>query len=166
MAEDTYLTGVHHGLADINHRSLRNCLGNRCFSLAVLALEAGDKNDIQTTNAIDYCIDGVIYQKATIQDLNQTVTDSYGDVATQALGTKCWYCFTLDASGNVEAYKGQDDDILNLPAHPADECCFGLLSLITTTVSFTMGTEDYDTASFTDVFYDCACLPSAPPAVL
>ncbi len=163
---DTYLTGRHYGLAGINHAALRNCIGNKCFSVHALALEAGDKNDIQTTSAVLYSINGVNFTKSTISDLNQTVTDFYGDTATQAAATKCWYVYTLNAGGDVNVYKGADDETGDLPGHPEDECAFGLLSIITTTVEFTMGTEDYDTASFTEVFYDLTCLPPAPPATL
>jgi hypothetical protein len=161
--EETYLTGVHYGLSAVRHRELRNCIGNRCMSVPVTALEAGDKNDIQTTNAIVYSIGGVNYSAAALADENVTCTDYYGDTEIQAADTTCYYAITIDASGNVNAYKGKDDETDALPAHPADECCFAVLKVVTVAVTFQMGTDDYDKAGVTSTFTDVSFLPLTPP---
>lgn len=162
--ENTWLTGIHRGLADVRHLSLRNCLGNRCFSIPVTALEAGDKNDVQTTNAIDYSIGGVNYTSAALADVNVTVTDAYEDDDIQAADTTCWYALCIDSAGAVTAYKGKDDETNALPAHPANLCCFAVLKVVTVAVTFQMGTDDYDKAGVTSTFYDVSFLPAAPPS--
>lgn len=163
-AENTWLTGIHRGLADVRHQSLRNTIGNRCFSVPVTALEAGDKNDIQTTNAVDYSIGGRNYTAGVLADVNVTATDYYGDTDIQAADTTCWYAICIDAAGAVTAYKGKDDEILALPAHPANLCCFAVLKVVTVAVTFQIGVDDYDKAGVTSTFYDVSFLPAVPPS--
>lgn len=160
---NTWLTGVHYGLADVRHQNLRNCLGNRCFSVPVTALEAGDKNDVQTTNAINYSIGGRNYTSAALADVNVTVTDYYGDTDIQAADTTCWYALCISAAGAVTAYKGKDGETTDLPGHPANLCCFAILKVVTVAVTFQMGTDDYDKAGVTSTFYDVSFLPASAP---
>jgi hypothetical protein len=161
--EETFLTGIHRGLADIRHQSLRNIVGNRCMSVPVTALEADDKNDVQTTNAIVYSIGGLNYSAAALADENVTAEVYWGETDIQAADTTCWYALTIDAAGAVKGYKGKDDEILALPAHAADECCFAILKVVTVGVTFQMGTDDYDKAGVTATFTDVSFLPADPP---
>lgn len=160
---NTFLTGIHYGLADVRHQSLRNCVGNRCMNVPVTALEADDKNDIQTTNAIVYSIGGLNYSATALADENVTCADYYGDTAVQAAGTTCYYAICIDAAGAVTAYKGKDDETTDLPGHPADKCCFAVLKVVTVGVTFTLGTTDFDATGVTSTFTDVSFLPASAP---
>lgn len=159
------LTGRHYGLADVRHASLQNTIGNRVMTRPVLAQDSGDANDIQTTNAIVYSIDGVIYNKAALSGQVVSVTDAVGDVLTQADDTTCYYVLALDSSGTVYTYKGEDGETTDLPGVPADRCVFGVVKVVLSSFggAFTFGTDDFDASGVTSTFTDCAVQPSTAP---
>lgn len=159
---NTFKTGEHGGLADVRHRSLQNCLGNRALTAAGLDIDT-DANDLETNNALTFIIDGVYYSLAASTGNNVTCADYYGDTDVQAAGTTCWYAICIDSAGAITAYKGKDDETTDLPRHPKNLCCFGLIKIVTVGVTFTMGTTDYSASGITDTYYDVSCLPSTAP---
>ena len=163
MSEHNKLTGPHYGLAAIQHAALRNCLGNRCLNVPTTTLEAGDKNDIETQSvAIIFSIGGKNYSASALADENVTNTDFYGDDPIQAKGTTCYYAICIASDDTITGYKGQDDG--DMPAHPADLCCFCVIKVVTTSaVTFELGVTDYDAANVTSSFTDVSFLPLTAP---
>jgi hypothetical protein len=163
--ENTWLTGIHYGLGDVRHQSLRNVIGNRCLNAPTTTLEAGDKNDIETqTVPIVYSIGGVNYSAAALADENVTADGGYyGDTDVQAADTVCYYAITIDAAGAVRGYKGKDDGGIEGLGHAADECCFCVIKVTTVAVTFQIGVTDYDASGVTSVFTDVSFLPATAP---
>lgn len=167
MSEHQKLTGVHHGLADLHHQALINCIGNRCLNLPTTTLEAGDKNDIETQSvAIEFSIDGVSYSKSALADVNVVVTaaNSYDGVIQQAKGITCYYVLTIQSDDTLTCYKGKDDETTLLPGHAALECAFCVIKIVTTSsYTFDFGVTDFDGSGITATFNDVTCLPATAP---
>ena len=161
MSEHTKLTGRHYGLADLRHDSLRNTIGNRSLINAVVAMEGDDKNDIQSTNALSWTIDGRMYGHAAFDGENVTVTDAYEDQVIQQANETCYYTLCLDTAGAVTAYKGGPGK--GLAPHPANLCCFCVIKVVTVAATFQLGVDDFDKAAVTSTFYNVACLPATAP---
>ena len=167
MSEHTKLTGPLHGLADLRHAALINCIGNRCLNLPTTTLEDGDKNDLETQGvAIEFSVDGVSYSKAALADTNVVVVaaNAFDGVIQQAKGTTCYYVLTLQADGTLTCYKGEDDEATRLPGHALLECAFCVIKVITTSaVTFDFGVTDFDASGVTTTFKDVTCLPATAP---
>ncbi len=166
MSEHQKLTGPLHGLADLRHAALINCIGNRCLNLPTTKLEAGDKNDIETQGvAIEFSIDGVGYSKSALADVNVAIaaTNAYDGVIEQVSGTTCYYVLTIQADDTLTVYKGNDDETTNLPGHALLECAFCVIKVVATGGAFTFGTTDFDAGSIVSTFNDVTCLPSTAP---
>ena len=50
---------------DVKHQGIRDLIATRNLSAAGLVIGSGDATKLKTTNTITYCIDGVVYTKAT-----------------------------------------------------------------------------------------------------
>lgn len=158
MGNANISTRGNRGLADCNHAPLRS-LFNRSLASGLLVIDT-DANDIKTTVAIPFVIDGVLYSKAAFTGLNATITGADDDSTSQAAGTTCYYVYCLDASGNVECYKGVDD-VAKYPAIPDNRAPFGVAKIVNATNAFTLGTTDYNAAGVTTTWTNVSHVPSA-----
>jgi len=162
MSENNYLTGGHYGLAGVNHRALRNMLGNRAMTFVGLLIGT------TTTSTVDYdaftfAIGGRTYEQAAGVTEALTVLDYYGDTAVQAAGTTCFYMVTVNAAGTENIIKGKDDEIVDLPGIPDTECLIGIIKVVTVAVTFTPATTDFDASGVTTTFYDYVHAPVVAP---
>ena len=160
---NNWLTGNHHRLADINHRSLRQALGNRALNYVGLLIGTTDTSTVDY-DAFDFLIGGRAYEQAGGTTAALAVLDYYGDTVVQAAGTTCFYLVTVNAAGTENVIKGKDDEIVNLPGIPDTECLIGIIKIVTdATHTFTIGTDDFDGAGITDTFYDYIHAPTVAP---
>ena len=163
-AENTYLTGGHHGLADIRHSALTTEIGNYCFTNPAVVIGSGTLSAIDYT-AFAYAINGRPYTAATGTDEALTVLDAYGGTNVQAADTTCYYVLLINAAGVEYVVKGKDDETDDLPGYPPFlYTCFGVIKIVTVAVTFTIGTTSFAAAGVTDTFYDCVRCPASAPA--
>ena len=160
--ENTYLTGNDYGLGGVNHRALRNLIGNRALNFVGLVIGSGTTSAVDY-DAFDYIIGGRCYEQAAGTDEALTVLDYYGDTATQAAGTTCFYLIVIDAAGVEYAIKGKDDETTNPPGMPDGYALMGIIKIVTVGVTFTIGTTGFDASGVTDTFYDYVHVPVTLP---
>lgn len=86
---------------------------NRCFVSGALTNADAAETVYDTTVAIDYCIDGKMYQKATVADGATPTTDGHtGAAFTAVLPDKiCVFVWGLDSSSTVKLYQGSIEDV-------------------------------------------------------
>lgn len=147
-AVDTHKTAVDEIKADFN--LLRSNVINCALDACGLA-EGTNANTLQTANAIDFVIDGVVYTKAATDNIAMTAC------AEQAISTYCMYLVTLDAAGALTVTKGTElaTDTAVLPSRPADEAVIGAFKIATDgSTTFTSGTTDLGAVGITETYYD------------
>jgi len=161
--ENTYLTGAHYGLGGVNHRALRNLIGNRPLNYVGLVIGSGTTSAVDY-DAFDFIVGGRCYEQAAGTDEALTVLDYYGDTATQAAGTTCFYVICVNASGVEYAVKGKDDETTSPPGIPDGYCPIGIIKIATAAgYTFTIGTTAFDATGITDTFYDYVHIPVELP---
>ena len=161
--ENTWLTGGHYGLAGINHRALRNMLGNRAMTFVGLLIGTTTTSTVDY-DAFTYAIGGATYEQAAGTTAVLTVLDYYGDTVVQAADTTCFYLVSVNAAGVENITKGKDDETTNLPGLPDTECLIGIIKVVTVAVTFTPATTDFDASGVTTTFYDYVHAPVTAPA--
>ncbi len=124
--------------------------------------EGTNANTIKITNAggYDYAINGVIYTKATTDNIAMTA------LTTQAVLTACGYLVKLDSAGTVSMKKGTDvsaadyalaGNTVQIPAPDANRCPVGAIKIVlASTATFTSGPTDLSAANVTATFTDLA----------
>ena len=157
-----WLTGNNYGLAGVNHRALRQMLGNKVLNFVGLVIGSGTLSAVDY-DAFDFTIGGRAYEQAAGTDEALTVLDYYGDTAVQAADTTCFYLITVNAAGTENVIKGQDDEETKLPGIPDTECLIGIIKIVTVAVTFTIGTTSFGAAGVTDTFYDYVHAPVTAP---
>jgi hypothetical protein len=160
--ENTHLTGAHYGLAGVNHRALRNLIGNRCLNFVGLVIGSGTTSAVNY-DAFDFIIGGRAYEQAAGVDEALTVLDYYGTTNVQAADTTCFYLVVIDAAGVEYTIKGKDDETTELPGVPDGYALMGIIKIVTVAVTFTIGTTAFDAAGITDTFYDYIHAPVTAP---
>ena len=172
---------MQHGLTSVTHSGVRSLLGNRTLSRAILAINAGGAATIKTTNAIDYCLDGIIRNKAalsaqalTVDAAQQALVTGFSAFQVQPAGKTAYYVLVLDSAGNVRciqgSWSGMSVDPFKVPK-PASlipdigpsYTPFGLLKVVTGSAAFTPGTTALDASNITFTFYDISVLPATAP---
>ena len=135
----------------IYNDDIRTALGTHCLDAAGL-IEGTNANTMKTANAIDFCIDGILYTKAATDNIAMTAA------VVQAVSTHCMYLVSIDKAGLVTTTKGVEaavaDDIF-LPSTPALNCVVGAFKIVTdASTTFTSGTTDLGATGITDTFFD------------
>lgn len=145
--------------------------GNFCFSKAALAIGDGAKTGVAIASTvgtgIDYCIDGILYNKA------DAATNLPLSAATvQAVLTKCLYLIVIDGDGAVTSVKGDSvltadltagTKVLKWPACPASKAPIGAVKMtLASTATFTAGTTALDASNCTATYYNLHSVPTAP----
>ena len=158
---DENLAGL---IKDLMHRP-------RNFVKGALAGKAATEDqDLVTTVALMYTIEGVLYTLAaqTTIDISTTTAGLAATAATagaiQAAATYCAYLMTVDAAGTVDCLKGTDAATLALalsllPEPVAATCPFGIWVVANTTNPFIAGTTKDSAAGVSMTFYDLSDIP-------
>lgn len=152
-------------LGDIVTAAIRNLLGNRCFTKAVVAIGLNVAK-VKTTAAAEYCIDGVMYSKAATDDLFV-----FTDLTVQPISTTAFYALCLDSGGNASVINGTPVSTAAItagtakayiPEIPATKCCIGAVRVVTDgTGTFVPATDGLNDAAVTDTYYNFSCVPTA-----
>lgn len=135
----------------IYNEDIRNALGTHTFGPAGL-VEGTNANTMEIVSAFDFCIAGIIYSKAAVDNIAMTAA------VVQNVSTHCMYLVSLDSAGAVTVTKGAEapvaDDIF-LPSTPAGDCPLGAFKIVTdASTTFTSGTTDLGASGITDTFWD------------
>ena len=128
----------------------------RASKLSGTAMDAGiavatTVTRFQTTAAISFEINGMLYSKA--------ITDNivFSSVAVQAINTDCYYILSLNAAGNAAITKGEElatGGTILCPATPADQAIIGGFKMETAAATFQAGVDDLDGSVGTITWYD------------
>lgn len=151
-------------LGHIDDAALRFLLGNRCFTKAICAIGSNAAKVKTTTNTVQYCIDGQLYEKAATDDLFV-----FTDTAVQPVSTTAFYALCLDAAGAATVVNGTPvltaaitagTDKAVFPLVGLDVCIIGGVKVVTdSTHTFTPGTTELSAAGITDTYYNFSCIP-------
>jgi len=155
-------------LKNVGHAAMRYLLGTFCAGKVGFSIDA-NANDVQTTTAAVYCVDGGWYTlgidaaidiSAEIADLPSNLLTGYTQV----------FLFEVDGAGAYTVSAG--DQVLtaditagtksaNVPDPSSSTVCpFGMLKVVNATGSdFVLGTTALDTANITDTFTDICRVP-------
>ncbi len=169
-------------ISDVNDQASRYLLANRVFSRPVLAINAAGAATVKTTNAIDYCVNGVIAQKAALSAQAITVTHDprgtstgYVVPANGGVPLTVYYTIGLNAAGTVcivqSDFAGRDLSLFYagtsakgsgmIADTPDGYTPIGVVKIVTNgTATFTAGTTLLDAAGITASFFDIAVLPT------
>lgn len=169
-------------LTQVNDQGLRRALGDRCYSYATLAINAGGAATIKTTGATAYSVDGVMYTKAALAAQSIVVTHNlFGGAVTgngpaayiQPANTTAIYVVALDAAGNVAivqgGYAGQQILLpqgvvqtakFEAPVVPVGYAPIGYLKVALGATTFTAGTTLLDAANVTVTYVNVSALPA------
>lgn len=170
MTDITRARKVGPTLGGIGGNLERLMHGTRTLTFATLAIDGTNAENVQTGNAIDFCIDGVLYTKATVAEIDISALDVIDEqgvasaMTAQATAKDRIYLLAIDKSGNIHVIEGQDVDTGEdafCPGCPADHAPFGAVKVANATGSdFTFGTTDLDTSGITDTYFNLALVPS------
>jgi len=161
MSEHNHLTGPHYGLGSVNHRALRNLIGNR--PLNFVGLVAGSSAQNVAFDAFGFLVGGRAYEKAEGTNEALAILDYYGDEKVQAKDTTCFYVVSVNAAGVENVTKGKDGELITPPGIADTECPIGIIKVVTVAVTFTIGTTSTAASGVTSTFYDYCHLPVALP---
>ncbi len=145
--------------------------GTYCMMKAGLAIGDGAKTGIALASTAgtgtDYCIDGILYNKAD-SATNVPLTAA----AVQPVLTKCLYLICIDSAGTISTVKGvavltadltAGTKVLQWPDLPTDKCAIGAVKMtLASTATFTAGTTALDASNCTATYYDLFSVPAAP----
>ena len=133
-------------LGNVNHDDLRSLLGTYCMSAPGIVIGSGDAKKMKTTNTVTYCIDGIVYTKATTETV-------FTDVTVQAASTTKFYMLSINAGGTFVITNGPVGG--GLPATPDGYCPIGYVKVVTdASGTFVPATDDLSDAAVTDTYYD------------
>jgi len=156
-------------LANIVNATERILYGTRNFAAAAIAIGT-TKSKVKTVNAINYCINGLMFAKAATDDLFVFTTVA----PVQGLLTTCYYLLCLDASGASVVVNGTPMltaaiTATNYPAVPEipldangipTACPIGIVKVVcAAAATFTPGTTLLDAANVTATYKDVSCMP-------
>lgn len=157
-------------LRAIGQQNDRLMLGTRALSYGLIAIHGTNAENVKTTNAVEFCIDGVMYSKAAASEIDISgldVIDEQGAASAmtaQATAKDRIYLLALDKDGNIHVVQGQDVDTgadCFCPGCPALHAPFAAVKVANATGSdFTFGTTDLDTSGITDTYFNLSVVPS------
>lgn len=172
-------------LAQVNDAGLRRALGDRCYSYATLAINAGGAATIKTTGATSYSVDGIMYTKAALSAQSIAVTHNLlglpvsGASASgpgayvQPASTTVVYIVALNAAGTVAIVQGgYNNQAVVLPGGivrtskgenpdvPVGYAPIGAFKVVLGATTFTPGTTLLDAANVTVTYTNLSLLPA------
>jgi len=146
----------------MSNLSYANRGGAICFVASKMDI-ANVATKVETNAAIDYSIDGIMYEATTNTGITLT-----GD--TQEKDTECLYLVSVNAAGTFAVTKGEEQlttDLekegkgLHWPDLPAASAAVGAFKIVTVAVVFVPATTALSASGVTDTYYDLATVPSA-----
>lgn len=143
--------------------------GTFCMSKAGLAIGDGAKTGIALASVVgtgtDFCIDGILYNKAD----SATNVPFTADVIQPVL-TKCLYLVSINSAGTIATTKGKavltadlvaGVAVLKWPDLPANSAPLGGVKIACAlAATFTAGTTALDATNVTATYYDLFNVPS------
>lgn len=146
-----------------------------CFSTGLLTA-TGAETVYDTTQTIDFAIEGRIYRKTAVTDGTTPTTDANTGAAFTALSEDegCIFLWLLNASGTVSVAQGPvraldadtGDFVVDpqLPAVPDARVPFAYqIVKYTGSSTWTFGTGNWNATGITDAIVNLASLPHRPP---
>lgn len=153
-AVNDYLTGLATTLGALNTAMRTRALGNPTLA------EGTNSATIKVT-AFPYSIDGVIYTKATTDNIAVTAA------AQQAVTTACHYLVQIIADGTISTVKGTAVAAAAVatavvpPPTSAAHCPLGYFTVVlANAATFTAGTTDMSASDVTTTFTNLGQLPA------
>lgn len=172
-------------LTQVNDHGLRRALGDRCYTKATLAINAGGAATVKTTGATTYSVDGIFYSKAALAAQSIAVTHNLlglpvsGASASgpgayvQPASTTVHYVVALNAAGTVAVvqggYNGQAVTLPGgivstskgeVPVVPVGYAPIGVMKVVLGATTFTPGATLLDAANVTVTYTDISLLPA------
>lgn len=154
----------------VDHAALRSLLGSRCYGKAGLAIDATPA-DVETTAAVDYSIDGVMYNLGITAAIDLSATPVINEagatvaMTAQAKDTDRAYLLVVNAAGTIKVVQGAavaTGTSCPCPGVPSGYCAFGAIKVVNETASnFILGTTSLATAGITDTYFDLSMAPAA-----
>jgi hypothetical protein len=171
-------------LAQVNDLGLRRALGDRCYSYATLAINAGGAATIKTTGATSYSVDGIMYTKAALSAQAITVTHNLlGNAVAGGVGPAAYvqpasttviYLVALNAAGTVAIVQGGYNGLAittpsgivrtsrgEAPEVPLGYTPIGYMKVALGATTFTPGTTLLDAANVTVTYGNLSVLPAS-----
>lgn len=151
----------------VAHQAIRDAISNMAFNSAALAI--GDTTSrIQTTAALNFAINGVIYAKDATNNIELVAVNEDGSAGTltaQAAGTKRMYLVVINASGDVRIVQGEavaSSALAPLPTLPPNMAPVGALRVVNGTEDdFVPGTTAFNASDITTTYYNLQTVPVA-----
>ena len=154
-----------YSLDELTHEADRRLEGTRCFNRAILAEGTNAATFKTTTNTLQYCIKGMMYDKApednipfsaghTVVPISSTCLFAVCVNSAEAVSTVQGEILTTAdiVAGTVRAPDVDDDDL----------CVIGYIKVVTNgSTTFTPGTTDLGAAGITDTYSDASVPPLA-----
>ena len=106
------MSDLSNDLGGVTNASVRNALGTRCFDSGLIAIDGTNTENVQTTVAIEHCINGVFQTAfATAAEINVSalavINGMTGEVLNAAAGTS-------QASTHPAKASGDDTEVIYL----------------------------------------------------
>ena len=153
----------------LNHENLRNLLGNFCASRVAVAIHGTNTENILTTVAAVFAIDGIFYTLAAQTEIDLSAITVSSGVGTVADGYTKIFLIQLNSAGTITVNAG--DAVLTaditagtkdaaFPEPEDDKVAIAAVKVANATGSaFTLGTTDLDTVGITDTYYNLCRVP-------
>lgn len=171
---------MSNSLSGVTNASVRNTLGDRCFSAAGLAIHGVNTENVLTAAAVVHCAGGVFQTDLAIAaeiDLSAVaVLNRKGETAVlveapaiAAGGDTVTKTYLLACKGNTpyivepEEDVAADDNQLEELTCPAGYAPFGVIKLVRVAgaAAFTLGTTALDDTGVTATFTDLSVSPAS-----
>lgn len=163
-------------LANLNHlgrEADRGLIGTRCHGAAGFAIDGVNAENVETANAFDYSINGIMYSNAADAeiDISAEIASLPADLAD---GNEQIYVFCIDSAGAYYVIAGDvvanaDIDAGTKNSHwpeggGDDMCAFAAVKVKNASgADFILGTTALSAAGITDTYYDLAVIPANTP---
>ncbi len=148
--------------------------GSNFCTVSGLLTAAGAETVYDTTVAIDYCIDGIAYAKATVADGVTPTADQKGDTLIPLqVSEGCALLWMLNAAGTVAVMQGGIEDLDSadafkkapeFPEVPEDNTAFAYMILTNGAAGseFVIGTDNWNQTGAVVSIKNLMVLPSRP----
>jgi hypothetical protein len=163
------------GFSDIDHAQLRILLGNRAYGKGILAVHGTNVENVKTTAAVPFSINGIMYSLAATAEFDLSalaVLDEKTGAATtltaQATAYSRAYLLALNSSGTAHIIQGTavlTADVtagtksVVCPACPPTLAPFAAIKVVNASGSaFTLGTTLL--SAVTATYFDVAIAPA------
>lgn len=137
----------------------------------VIGTAQGATGTVKITNAMDYCVDGAMYQKAATDNIPVNPITAQANLVSGLL-TTCLYLLQINAAGTVSSVKGAEvltadlasgAKVLQYPRPTDGNAPFAYFRVaVTTTYTYQFGVTALNATGVTTTYQDLFSVPSAP----